>query len=96
MVVGSGGGDGRGGGQVFSRGKGDHVVVGDAFPKQGCKIRAVWAWTIFMLNSFGAVSPFSVPPLPHEYFFCTPMHGVVCNLISLASLSLYSFCPFPM
>lgn len=29
MVVGSGGGDGRGGGRVFSRGKGDHVVVGD-------------------------------------------------------------------
>lgn len=38
IVVSSGGGDGRGGGRVFSRGKGDHVV-GDASPRQGCGIQ---------------------------------------------------------
>lgn len=72
MVLGSGGGDGHGGGRVFSRGKGVHAVVGDASPRQGYEIRAVWAWTIFMLNSFGTISPFlsSLPlPLLLEFLF---------------------------
>lgn len=73
-LFGSGGGDGRGGGRVFSRGKGDHVVVGDVSPRQGYGIHAVWAWTIFMLNSFGVISPFLSPLTQLNILFCTPMH----------------------
>lgn len=80
-VVSSSGGDGRGGGRVFSRGKGDHVVVGDASPRQGCGIHAVWAWTIFMSNSFGAISPTRI-------FLFALRHGAVCSPISFASLPI--------
>lgn len=79
------------------------MVVGDASPGQGCGIHAVWAWTIFMLNSFGAISPFFSPFCPLERAFlhsnalpsCLRSDFIrVSFALSLSLYSLRSSCPF--